>query len=192
MKNTKVVCTLGPASDEKPVLAKMVKAGMNVVRLNFSHGTYDHFEKIIANVRAVSKELNTPIAIIQDLQGPKIRTAKLPPEGIKVQRGQRIVLTVRNATAEKDLIPVQYKHDRILIDDGLIELKVVTKTKAEKSKTYTDLTCRVINAGTIFSHKGINVPGGTINAPSLSEKDKKDLSFGLKHKVDYIALSFVK
>lgn len=200
MKNTKIICTLGPASDTEETIEKMVKAGMNAVRLNFSHGTYTHFEKIITNLRKVSKTLNQPIAMIQDLQGPKIRIGDLPKDGISLKRGQKITLTTEKSDDLTGLIPVQYKNfatdvnlnDRILIDDGLIELVVIGKRKAEKEKKYTQIMCRVLNSGIIYSHKGINVPHGKISASSLSEKDKKDLKFGIKQKVDYIALSFVK
>lgn len=192
-KKTKIVCTLGPATESVVTLKKLIKAGMNVARLNFSHGTYKNFELLIKNIRQASKETNTTIAIMQDLQGPKIRVGDLPEEGIIIKPNQIITLTTKNIPASKTLIPTQYKHlpkdvkknDRILLCDGLYELKVL-------SKTATDIKCKVITGGTIQSHKGINVPTASISANPITDKDKKDLAFGIKHDVDFVALSFVK
>lgn len=189
---TKIICTIGPASEEKAVLIKMVRAGMDCVRLNFSHGTYAQFEKIIRAVREVGKETGHEIAIIQDLQGPKIRVGELPEAGVEARQGQEIVLSIHN---EKGTIPVQYKGlphdvksgDTLLIDDGLIELKVKSVT-ADKTKIH----CTVTVGGIIKSHKGINAPTASISADPLDPKDRKDLLFGIKHRVDYVALSFVK
>lgn len=170
----------------------MIASGMDCVRLNFSHGTYEEFKKIIANVRSLAKEMKREIAIIQDLQGPKIRTGDLPANGVSVKRGEKIVLAVTN---EKNEIPIQYKAlprevkhgDTILIDDGLIELKVIEVNHAK-----TKIICEVIIGGVIKSHKGINAPGASISAPPLTAKDRKDLQFGIEQKVDYVALSFVR
>lgn len=189
---TKIICTIGPASESKPVLMKMARAGMDCVRLNFSHGTYAQFEKIIRAAREVGKELGREIAIIQDLQGPKIRVGDLPAAGIEVKHGQEIVLSIRD---EACAIPVQYKDlprdvksgDVLLIDDGLIELKVKSVT-ADKTK----IRCAVTVGGIIKSRKGINAPMASISADPLDQKDRKDILFGIKHHVDYIALSFVK
>lgn len=165
---------------------------MDAVRLNFSHGDYKQFAEIIKNVREVSREHGREIAIIQDLQGPKIRIGELPKTGIKVEDGQVVTLST---TEEAGTIPVQYKMlghdvnsgDIILIDDGLIEL-VVEHVNAKK----THITCKVKTGGIILSHKGINVPTASISADPISEKDREDALFGIAHKVDYIALSFVK
>ncbi len=181
---TKIICTIGPASQNPDVLKKMIAAGMDCVRLNFSHGTYAQFANIIKNVHG--------IAVIQDLQGPKIRVGDLPEQGIRVKRGQRLTLSVLK---EKNTVPVQYKElpkdvkkgDVILIDDGLLEF-IVTGVDAAKTKIY----CVAKNEGLIKSHKGINVPTASISAKALTLKDKRDLDFGIKHGVDYIALSFVK
>lgn len=192
-KNTKIICTIGPASMSKQTLTKMVKAGMNVARLNFSHGTYEEFGEIIKNIREVSQELNIPIAIMQDLQGPKIRVGVLPEQGIILKKGQTIILTTKKEPSRRDTIPIQYAHlpkdvninDRILLADGMIELIV-------RRKTDTDITCKVIIGGEITSHKGINVPTASISADPLTSKDIKDLYFGLKNDVDFVALSFVR
>ncbi len=192
-KKTKIVCTIGPASAQPTVLAKMVQAGMNVARLNFSHGTYKDFSKIITNIRKVSRRLKVPIAIMQDLQGPKIRVGEMPTEGVTLANNSSVILTTREVKGTAELIPVQYKHlpkdvktnDKILMCDGMIELKVI------KSKG-TDIICKVGVGGLVQSHKGINVPTASISANPITEKDKKDLLFGLQHDVDYVALSFVK
>ncbi|MEK7544907.1 MAG: pyruvate kinase [Patescibacteria group bacterium] len=192
-KYTKIVCTLGPASSDIKTLEKMVLAGMNVARLNFSHGTYDQFKEIIRNVRTVSEKLKRPIAILQDLQGPKIRVADAPAEGIAVKKGDTITLTTQEIKADKKLIPVDYEKfhedvkegDLLLIDDGLIECEV------EKIEG-TEVVCTVMNNGLIKSRKGINAPMSDIQMSALTEKDRKDLDFGIAHEVDYVALSFVR
>ncbi len=196
-KNTKIVCTLGPASSDPKTLEKMIRAGMNVARLNFSHGTYSEFAKMIKTIRALSKKLNTPIAILQDLQGPKIRIGEVPKEGIAIKKGEVIILSTADKTYKKvhgiSLFPVQFKHlhkdvgpkDTILIDDGLMELTV---KKVSRRAIY----CEAATDGTIKSHKGINVPTASLSADPLTPKDLKDLAFGIKHDVDYVALSFVR
>lgn len=189
---TKIICTIGPSSEKTPVLRKMMRAGMDCARLNFSHGNYREFAEIIGNIRRLSKETGREIAIIQDLQGPKIRVGDLPAQGIIVEKGETIILSVVRA---KNTIPVQYKQlardvhagDKILINDGLIELKTLKINKAK-----TQITCAVVVGGLITSHKGINVPTASIAANPITAKDKRDLDFGVKHEVDYVALSFVK
>lgn len=190
---TKIVCTIGPASQDKATLRRMVMGGMDVARLNFSHGTYENFEIIIKNIRAVSKDLKVPVAIMQDLQGPKIRVGKMPEGGITLRKGQEVKLTPKRKTGSKNIIPILYEklvkdvkpNGRILLKDGMIELTVL---KIEKGEIYA----RVNNEGKITSHVGINVPTSSIKASVITAKDKKDLAFGLKHKVDFVALSFVK
>lgn len=192
LKNTKIVATLGPASDDCTTIAKMVQAGMNVARLNFSHGTYEHHEKILKNVREVSKKLGVPIAIIQDLQGPKIRVAKLK-QPVQIKKSQVINLVTRPSERGGE-IQIQYlplpkevnKGSTVFINDGLIELKVVKTNRKDK------IECKVVCGGLVESNKGINVIGGCLKAATLTPKDKADLAWGIKHKVDYIALSFVK
>lgn len=189
---TKIICTIGPASESKATLEKMIKAGMDCVRLNFSHGSYEQFAKIIKLVREVSQKLGVEVAIIQDLQGPKIRIGDLPKEGIPTKQGDEIVLSTVKA---RNTIPVQYEDlakdvhagDTILVNDGLIELRVL-KVNAAK----TQITCRVEVPGLLLSNKGINVPTASISAPPMTPKDRRDVHFGIKEGVDYVALSFVK
>ncbi|HMB25871.1 MAG TPA: pyruvate kinase [Patescibacteria group bacterium] len=191
MKKTKIVCTLGPASDKKKILKQLVENGMNVARLNFSHNTHAYHERVMKRVCSVATELNEPVAILQDLQGPRIRLGNLPEKGIMLKKGQERILTSGRETKEK--IPVDYKEmpkdvkpgDRILIADGLIGLEVL-KTN------HNDIKVKVITGGRIFSHKGINLPDSDVSVPVLSEKDKKDLFFGVKNGVDFVALSFVR
>jgi len=191
VQNTKFVCTLGPASKNPKILEKMVLAGMDIARLNFSHGDYNSHLTLIKNIRKISKKMNVPLAIMQDLQGPKIRIGNIKNNGIPIKKGEKIILTC--GKSEKDTIPVQYKdlykdvkkNSILLVDDGLIELKV------EKIKG-RNIYCSCKNDGTIKKNKGINIPNGNITTSSITQKDRKDLLFGLKHKVDYIALSFVK
>ncbi len=191
-KRTKIVCTLGPASEKPTVLKKMAKAGMNVARLNFSHGTFTNHKKLMKNIRSVSKKLNKPIAIMQDLQGPKIRVGKLPEKGIMLRAGSETVITT-DKKKHKGKIPCTYDllhkdvqvGDTLLLDDGLLELKV-KKTEGK------DIVCRVVVGGRLTSHKGINLPETTLSVPAITKKDEKDVEFGVKNNVDYIALSFVK
>jgi len=195
IKNTKIICTLGPASDSKKEITELALSGMNAARLNFSHGTYSHHKKIIKNVRSVSKKLKIPITIIQDLQGPKIRIGEMPKEGIVLLDKEKVSLTTEKIKGDNKRIPIQYndlpkevkKGDTILLCDGIIELKV-TRVQKNAGRIF----CTVISGGIVKSHKGINVPTASIKAPAITEKDKKDLKFGLKNDVDYIALSFVK
>jgi pyruvate kinase len=192
MKRTKIICTIGPASDQKPVLKKMIKNGMNVARLNFSHNTHAYHLRTIKAVRSAAHECGEPVAILQDLQGPRIRLGELPAEGIVLKNGMKIILTAEARSGSKK-IPVTYAAmprevkpgERILIADGLIELKVV-------SVSGRDIRCLVVNAGKISSHKGINLPDSKVRASSLSEKDRGDLLFGVKNDVDFVALSFVR
>src|SRR3989338_2164801 len=197
MKRTKIVCTIGPASESKTKIERMVKSGLKVARLNFSHGTYKHHTMLINNIRTVSKKLEIPIAILQDLQGPRIRTGDIAKEGVKVEAGQIISLVPEHyKIALKDVatfIPIQYPNlykdlkpgDPILIDDAKIELEVIEiKNKA--------IRCKVKVGDVISAHKGMNFPKSSISAPPVTEKDKEDLKFGLQQNIDFIALSFVK
>ena len=195
-KNTKIVCTLGPASDDVTVLERMMSAGMNVVRLNFSHGTYEQMKSLIANVRKANKQSGKSIALLQDLQGPKIRVGELPENGIQLKKGAIIVLSTRDKKFKNEsplIIPVQYrelhkdvkKGDLILMDDGYMEVQV-ENIKGEH------IFCTVKDGGVLKSHKGINCPTASISAKTITAKDRKDLEFGLKQNIDYAALSFVK
>ncbi len=197
IKRTKIVCTLGPSTDSVSEIKNLIGAGMNVARLNFSHGTYTHHLKIIKNLRIAEKISKKRIAILQDLQGPKIRIGEMPAEGIEIKRGEKVTLTTGNTKGKifhgKIFLPIQYKRitsdtkklDRIMIDDGLIALEVEKVSKKE-------ILCKVIAGGIVKTHKGINVPTAEISAPAITAKDKKDLFWGLKQDIDYVALSFVK
>jgi pyruvate kinase len=191
-KRTKIVCTIGPASANEEILRAMVEAGMNVARLNFSHGTHESHAELIALIRRVAEELNHPVAIMADLQGPKIRVGKLPDEGVTLERGGEFVVS----TAEDPALPrvgTTYKllhkdvapGDRLLLDDGLMEVKV---TRVEGQ----DIVCEVIHGGLLTSHKGINLPTATLSIPAITEKDEADMRFAVEHGVDLMALSFVR
>jgi len=192
MTNTKIVATLGPASENLTTIKKLVKAGMDVVRLNFSHGTHANHAMLISNVRQASKSEKKTVAILQDLQGPRIRIGNIPTKGFELMVGQNITLRFGEANYKNDnIIPIdleiapKFKNgDRILMHDGLVEMKVVSQNK-------NLVTCKVVRSGMIFSHKGVNIPNIKITTPVITEKDKSDLQFGLKHNVDWIALSFV-
>ena len=205
MRKAKIVCTIGPASAEPSVLERLITSGMDVARLNFSHGTHDSHRAAIASIRTVAERLHRSVAIVQDLQGPRIRVGDLEGAGVEVAAEQRIRLVggmLRSggqigsqavAPANLTEIPVTYPQlvrdvrpgARILIDDGLIELLVTAVNGGT-------VECRVKTGGRIVSRKGINVPGTTISAPTLTEKDRNDIRFGVEERVDYMALSFVR
>jgi pyruvate kinase len=188
---TKIVCTLGPATATRDALRSLVEAGMDVARINFSHGTHDQQRETIALVRAVAKELEQPVAILGDLQGPRIRIGDLPAP-LPLENGHEVILAPE-AEARAAEIPVTYERlaedlhvgDRLLIDDGLLELIV---TDVEKPR----ITARVLHGGPLRSHKGMNFPGVLVSAPSLTEKDRADAKFAVQQDLDYLALSFVR
>lgn len=182
-KKTKIICTLGPTSQSIKVITQMVKAGMNVARLNFSHGDHDNHAVLIKNIRAVSKKLNTTITIIQDLHGPKIRVLQMK-KPIDVKVGQRVIIG-HDFYLDLDVMKSIRAKQKILIEDGLIELEV---EKISGGKIY----CVALSRGLILSHKGVNLPRTKLKIPILGEKDIEDLKFGLRNDVDYIALSFVR
>ncbi len=193
MKKTKIIATIGPASRSPEILEKLIEAGMNVCRLNFSHGTHKEHATLIKDIRKVAKKMGEPIAILQDLCGPKIRTGKMGAGEVTLKKGQKFTLTARDVPGDAKEVGLTYTDlphnvrngDILLLADGAMELKV-------ESATDTDVRCVVVEGGVLSSHKGINLPARSINAPILSEKDRADLQFGLDHKVDFIALSFVR
>lgn len=195
--NTKIIATLGPSSESKEGIRALIQAGMSIARLNFSHGSYDNFKKIVKNVRALEKELGKTILIFQDLQGPKIRLGVLPPEGIVVKKGQTLSFDTLKAsykTSDKTL-PLPYAPlpkvlkigHRLFIEDGLIRT-VVTGVKGPLVQLKVEV------GGLLKSHKGVNIPDSKLpNELALTPKDRKDLNFGVKVlKVDALALSFVE
>jgi len=193
MKSTKIVCTIGPKCHDEAILMKMAKAGMNIVRMNFSHGSYDFHLKTIELTRRISDRLGMHIGILIDLQGPKIRTGPLKKESVILHKGDTITLTTEEIPGDWEILSVNYsplpqearKGERIFLDDGNIELKVIG-VEAQR------VICKIINGGIIRSYRGINLPDTQISTPSLTEKDLEDLEFGLEHGIDYVALSFVR
>jgi pyruvate kinase len=188
---TKIVCTLGPSTATRETLQSLMEAGLNVARLNFSHGTHEQHARTVAMVRETATALGRPIAILGDLQGPRIRIGELAAPR-EVHDGEDVVL-VAGEDAGPGQFPTTYEHlcddvkvgDRILVDDGLIEL-VALDVHAPA------VTARVLHGGTIKSHKGMNLPGVSVSAPSITEKDWADVAFAMEHKLEYLALSFVR
>ena len=193
-RNAKIIATVGPASSSRDQLKHLLQAGVDVIRLNFSHGNYDDHAKVIDEIRSLAKEEKRSLAILQDLQGPKLRTGMLEDgEAIFLSLGEQIILTTRDVIGTKDTIQVKYdsfaqdvnEGDRILLDDGRIELSVT-------SINGNDVATKVVYGGKLGNKKGINLPGVNLSAPSLTKKDLQDIEFGLEHDVDAIALSFVR
>jgi len=187
----KIVATIGPATGDAEIMKKIFKAGVDVARMNFSHGSHEEFGHWIKTIREFSKISNKPIAIIQDLQGPRIRLGKVPSGKRMLHENHEIILT--SGSPKRNEIEIAYKPlvrhlkrgSRILLKDGLIELIV-------KSKNKNRIKCVVVNGGEVVSFSSINVPGTDVKIPSFTEKDDRDLHFGIKHNVDYVGLSFVK
>jgi pyruvate kinase len=193
MRKTKIVCTIGPASESQENLKKLLEAGMNVARLNFSHGDFEEHGARIRNLRAASLSTGKVAAILLDTKGPEIRTGKLKEEPIELVQDKHIILTTEEILGDADRISVTYSNlprdvavgSTILIDDGLIGLSVVDIRG-------TEIECRIVNGGTIKSKKGVNVPGVKISLPGITEKDANDIVFGIEQGVDFIAASFVR
>jgi pyruvate kinase len=192
LRRTKIVCTIGPATDAPETLAALMDAGMNVARLNFSHGTHDEHRQRIKLIREIAETKKLPIAILQDLRGPKLRTGPMP-KPVVLQPGEIFVLTNRQVPGDEHAVSVTFTDlpahakvgENILLADGTIQLEVIDKNA-------TDLRCRIIDGGPLSAHKGINLPQTFLDIPALTEKDKKDLIFGLEAGVDFVALSFVR
>ena len=193
IRKTKIVATIGPASDNEKTLSEIIKAGVNVARLNFSHGDHKMHGEILKTIRSVSKKINIPVAVIQDLSGPKIRTGA--HDGvILLKRGNIIVLTTNQCKGDADNLHINYKNlpkevkkgDFILLDDGKKKLQVISVSGG------ADIKCKILAGGEILGKRGVNVPGVSLKISSLTKKDKKDIPFGVKNNVDFIALSFVR
>lgn len=190
---TKILATVGPASNNEDMLRSLANAGANVFRLNFSHGDHEGHAKVIQLIRKINKETGSNLGILQDLQGPKIRVGEMENGGVQISPGQKITITNEPVIGNAELVSTVYKNlpndvkggDRILIDDGNIEL-AVNNTDGK------NVRCVVIHGGVLKSRKGINLPSTKVSAPSLTEKDLEDLEFGLANDVDWIALSFVR
>ena len=192
-KRTKIIATIGPATSTPAMLSRLVRAGMDAGRLNFSHGDRNDHIARIRLIRQAARKAGRHIAIIQDLQGPKLRVGTMENDGVLLRRGNMVALTNRKVTGSERLISITYPRlmrdlkigDTVLFDDGRHELTVMKKYAGT-------LQCRVVRGGVLKSHKGVNLPGARLTLPSLSRKDKEDLLFGIKERVDYIALSFVR
>ncbi len=190
---TKILATLGPATKEVNQIRELIRAGVDGVRLNLSHGTYNFFEDLYDAIHQACLEENAPLAILADVQGPKIRIGELESDSVELINGNEIEITIDDIKGNDKIVSTSYKQivndaligDQILINDGLIRLTV--KSKKEKS-----IICQIINGGILTPKKGMNLPGMNLSTPSITEKDFKDLEFVIKHRVDYIALSFVR
>ncbi|WP_340007973.1 pyruvate kinase [Paenibacillus sp. FSL K6-0276] len=193
MRKSKIVCTIGPASESLENIKKLILAGMNVARLNFSHGDFEEHGARIQTIRQASKELNKTVAILLDTKGPEIRTGKLEVEPIELVQDEYLTLTTEEILGTQERISITYSElpndvqvgSTILIDDGLIGLTVVDIQG-------TEIKTRIVNGGTIKSKKGVNVPGVNISLPGITEKDTNDILFGIEQDIDFIAASFVR
>ena len=193
MRKTKIICTIGPASQSPEKIREMIEAGMNVCRCNFSHGSYEEQKTKMMNVVRISEEMGRPVATLIDTKGPEIRLCTFEEEKIILEEGQKFILTTKDVAGTKDIVSVTYENivndvavgGSVLIDDGLIELQV-------EEITDTDLICRVVNGGPVSDKKGVNLPGANLSMPFISEQDRKDILFGIECGFDFIALSFVR
>lgn len=193
MRKTKIVCTLGPATDNEDVMRQLMLGGMNVARCNFSHGVHEDHKKRMDMVKKIRKELKKPVAILLDTKGPEVRVKKFKAGKVTLKEGQLFTLTSEEMEGNEERVSVTYDRlyedleagMKVLIDDGLIEMSV---EKVEQN----NIVCRVINGGTVSDHKGINIPDVNLSMPYLSEKDRSDILFGISQDVDFIAASFVQ
>lgn len=192
-RRAKIVATLGPASNDENTIRDLIQAGMNVSRINFSHGTQDEHASAIQRIRQVARELDQPITILQDLQGPKIRTGEIEGGKITLEAGQKLTLTTKSIMGDQHCVSVDYAKlsdsaqvgGRILLDDGNLELLV-------EAITPETVETRVALGGVLKPHKGVNLPGASLDIQSFTDKDREDLAFGLSQNVDAVALSFVR
>lgn len=194
MKKTKIVATIGPASESEEVLKELFKNGLNVCRLNFSHGTHEEHQMRIDRIKRIREEMNLPIGIMLDTKGPEIRLGDFKDGHIELKQNNIFTLTTRDIIGDKEIVSISYKDlpqdvmvgGRILIDDGLVELKVL------EIENGTDIKCIAVNNGILKNHKGVNVPNVKINLPAVTEKDIEDIIFGIENDVDFLAVSFVR
>ena len=184
---------MGPASSDPAIIARMIRAGMDVARLNFSHGTHAEHRRVIERIRAASRKAGKPVGLLLDLQGPRLRLGELASGSVEVERGAEVLVTPRRVLGNARRIPIVYSDlmrdvsvgDRILIADGLVELRVMGRGKE-------GLRCRVVTGGVVSDHKGVNFPGVRLSAAAITPKDRADIEFGVSMGVDGIALSFVR
>ncbi len=193
MRKTKIICTLGPSTKDEQVLRDLMLNGMSVARINFSHGTHEEHRETIRKVKEIRKQLNLPVALLLDTKGPEIRIGDFENGRIELKKGKTFVLTTEDILGDENRVSITYKNlvndvnvgNRILIDDGLIEMEVISVTE-------TDIVCRVLNCGIISNHKGVNVPNVELTMPFISEKDYQDILFGIEQDFDFIAASFTR
>ncbi|HXV98575.1 MAG TPA: pyruvate kinase, partial [Anaerolineae bacterium] len=191
-KRTKIVATLGPASSNEETLRQMILAGLDVVRFNFSHTQPETLTPLVERVRKLSDELNVPLAILGDLRGPRIRVGEIEGGSTELIAGQKVLLTPQPVVGNKERISVSFSQlagntqvgSLLLLDDGNIELKV------EQIRNNGDVLSRVLQGGTLSSHRGINLPGQRVSLPSITKKDYADIDFAIAHQFDFLALSF--
>ena len=193
MRKTKVVCTLGPAADSEEIIRQLICSGMNAARFNFSHGTHAEHKVRLELLKKLRKEKNLPVAALLDTKGPEIRLKTFAEGKVTLETGQKFTLTAREVTGTKDICSVSYKNlaqdvhpgSQIMLDDGLISMKVLERTE-------TDITCLVQNGGPIKDRKGVNVPGVHLSMPYMSAQDREDLLFGIQEGFDFVAASFCR
>lgn len=194
MRKTKIICTIGPVSDSYPMLEKMALAGMDVVRLNMSHGAHESAAQVIKSIRTLNRKLDSPVAILLDTQGPEIRTGDLTND-LELRNGSRITISVRDSVdVEKSSFHINYADmletvsvgDRITVDNGIINLEVL-----DKNENGT-MDCKVIDGGILKSKRHVNLPGIRVNLPAITKKDRADILFGIEQQIDFVALSFVR
>lgn len=193
MRRTKIVCTLGPATNDVETMKKLIESGLDAARINFSHGTYESHGETIAKLKQAREEMNAPIPLILDTKGPEIRIRTFAEGKIHLESGDAFTLTTKEVEGDQSIVTVTYKDmpndlqrgSRVLLDDGLIELRV-------ESIAGEDIHCTVVNGGNLSSNKGVNIPGIKINLPSLTEKDISDLKFGVENGFDIVAASFIR
>ncbi len=192
-RRTKIVCTIGPSCNSLNKIEELLLHGMNVARVNFSHGSHQDHANVIKNIRKTAKKYQYSVPVLMDLQGPKIRVGQMKNGGVKLETGSTVKITGEDVTGDSSVIPIDYKNllheaevgNSILLDDGLLEFKVIEKKP-------DSLQAKVVIGGELKSRKGVNLPNVRISIPSLTEKDLKDLEFGIEQDVDLIALSFVR
>ncbi|WP_096202707.1 pyruvate kinase [Bacillus sp. FJAT-45350] len=193
MRKTKIVCTIGPASETPEILVELIEAGMNVARLNFSHGNFEEHGKRIINIREASRKTGKPVAILLDTKGPEIRTQTLKEGAIELQQGEELIISMEEVIGDKERISVTYPGlvndvqvgSKILLDDGLIGLEVIEIEDKQ-------LRTKILNSGTLKDKKGVNIPNVIVNLPGITDKDAEDIKFGIEQGVDFIAASFVR
>ncbi len=194
LKKTKIVCTIGPSSEKPEILEELINNGMNVARLNFSHGTHEEHLAKMKTIRRIRRKLNVPVAIMLDTKGPEIRTGNFKVDEIFLKPGDIFTLTTRDVEGDQSIVSVSYEGlpedvevgSEIFIDDGLVQLEVI------EIKDGTDVICKALNNGILSDHKGVNLPGSKTNLPSITPKDVDDIKFGIENDIDMIAASFVR